>query len=340
MIANATIVASGGGSTGSSNNTSLSYVYESDKLGVIQWFQYGGWPTALLYVDDSGALQCYGPSGTCSYPNTAIQAANARGKTTHLYTSRVYSRTWNSNNSQFCVLLDTHEWLCHEDNSVNNYKLLTNSEWVYNLSPPMDESVTYAYGTDGKIEWYGAQIREPYNSTWWAVQVFNWLVLTSTGRIEEWNIGNKAAILPSASFYAGLPDMKQISRSTFDLNFNMRSAFCWISVDNTPYCWDQDTSSLYPNPSEISGMHFTKISTGAGFMCAIKTDTTVYCWYSNGVPLTILPPIGLTGVVEVSAGLDTICARTNLGKIACWGGDANFSENQNTYIPVNLRWGN
>ena len=87
-------------------------------------------------------------------------------------------------------------------------------------------------------------------------------------------------------------------------------------------------------------MHFTKISTGAGFMYAIKTDTTVYCWHSTGVPLTILPPIGLTGIVEVSAGLDTICARTNLGKIACWGADPNFSENQNTYIPVNLRWGN
>lgn len=78
------------------------------------------------------------------------------------------------------------------------------------------------------------------------------------------------------------------------------------------------------------------MSAGGNHTCAIMPDTTVTCWGSNAFGqlgngtvggdrtegVTVIGPDGvtaLTGVTQISAGLQHTCVRTSNGQALCWG---------------------
>jgi alpha-tubulin suppressor-like RCC1 family protein len=68
---------------------------------------------------------------------------------------------------------------------------------------------------------------------------------------------------------------------------------------------------------------------GGNFNCALLTSGAVRCWGDNdfgqlgdGTRISQLSPQlvpGLTGVVQISAGLTYACAVTDAGALLCWG---------------------
>jgi alpha-tubulin suppressor-like RCC1 family protein len=121
---------------------------------------------------------------------------------------------------------------------------------------------------------------------------------------------------------------------------------CWGEADSgqvgdgtagTP-CGD---STCRAEPVLVKGLdHVVSLAAGTVHTCAAQGDGTVLCWGMNGdgrlgdgtedgVPCGYkkgghcrLAPVkvaGLTGVVEVAAGLYSTCARTYDGKVLCWG---------------------
>jgi alpha-tubulin suppressor-like RCC1 family protein len=79
-----------------------------------------------------------------------------------------------------------------------------------------------------------------------------------------------------------------------------------------------------------------QVTTGHWHGCAARSNGTAWCWGSryDGVigdggstdgELSAWPPVrvaNLTGVVDVSAGLQSTCARTSAGAVWCWGRNA------------------
>jgi alpha-tubulin suppressor-like RCC1 family protein len=107
-------------------------------------------------------------------------------------------------------------------------------------------------------------------------------------------------------------------------------------------CWGEASrGSLGPNvgsssimvPTALPGIEgAVEIAFGEQFGCARMPDATVRCWGANdggalgnkratGDSPTPAPVPGLTGVAQIAAGGDQVCALASGGAVSCWGGD-------------------
>jgi Regulator of chromosome condensation (RCC1) repeat len=109
-----------------------------------------------------------------------------------------------------------------------------------------------------------------------------------------------------------------------------------LMADGTVRYWGVDIldqKTLHSAPTVLAGVSgATGIAAGLFFGCAILADTTVKCWgasdgtwsllangklTSTGVPPTTIA--GLTGVTQLAAAEDHVCALTADRSMYCWG---------------------
>jgi alpha-tubulin suppressor-like RCC1 family protein len=129
--------------------------------------------------------------------------------------------------------------------------------------------------------------------------------------------------------------------STIDAGFGHT---CAITPEQAAFCWGDNrlgqlgtgaAGSPSAVPVRVAGTaQFAAISAGDGaHTCALTATGAAFCWGDNrvgqlglgaaGVPdsvvATPMPVAGGLAFVEISAGRDFTCARTEAGSIYCWG---------------------
>jgi alpha-tubulin suppressor-like RCC1 family protein len=116
-----------------------------------------------------------------------------------------------------------------------------------------------------------------------------------------------------------------------------------LMADGTVRYWGTDVldqKTVHGTPTVLAGVSgATAIAANGKFGCAALSDGTVKCWgesdgtwsllangqlTSTGVPPTTVA--GLTGVTQLAAAEDHVCALTGDGSMYCWG--------KNTYGPL------
>lgn len=125
---------------------------------------------------------------------------------------------------------------------------------------------------------------------------------------------------------------------------NVDSGFeynCMVTTGKNVKCWGKNDSGQLgnsatsgtnqPNPVQVDGIsNAAAISVGAYHACVLLEDRTVSCWgmndagqlgrgTSNFIANPIPQDIGLTDVVQVSAGFKHTCALLYNGDLLCWG---------------------
>ncbi len=146
----------------------------------------------------------------------------------------------------------------------------------------------------------------------------------------ELGLGNVASPVTSPSLVTG--PVNVVSHSAV-------SQHTCASTGATTWCWGANDLGQLGNgvttstssPTVVGGLGaISKVVTGGAHSCAIMADATVKCWGANGqgqsgigsfvepqlAPVAVL---GLTDVVDLSAGLIHTCAVKNDGKVFCWG---------------------
>jgi alpha-tubulin suppressor-like RCC1 family protein len=91
---------------------------------------------------------------------------------------------------------------------------------------------------------------------------------------------------------------------------------------------------IAPSATPIHAEHVlppAMIAASSTYTCMVNADHTASCWGSNssgqlgnGTTTDSVQPVrvlGLTGIVEVAAGVSHACARTAAGDVWCWGAD-------------------
>jgi alpha-tubulin suppressor-like RCC1 family protein len=162
-------------------------------------------------------------------------------------------------------------------------------------------------------------------------------VLYCWGDDSSGQVGNGSAGSPTVT--------TQITTAT---NWTRASAgdahTCAIRGTGILYCWGSDASGQLGNgadgsttaPQQITAAtNWKSVSAGGSHTCAIRSVGILYCWGSddfgqvgngngtgNGLPV----PQQITSATDwksVSAGATHTCAIRSVGKLYCWGNDAN-----------------
>lgn len=121
------------------------------------------------------------------------------------------------------------------------------------------------------------------------------------------------------------------------------SHLCALIVDGTVRCWGNNysgqlgdgTTNWRIDPVPVTGLRNVVTLAAAGsHTCAATTDGLAYCWGSNdagqlgngdssrGKSLLPQAVIGLTGVTQLAAGINHVCALLSNSTVRCWGGNA------------------
>jgi alpha-tubulin suppressor-like RCC1 family protein len=124
------------------------------------------------------------------------------------------------------------------------------------------------------------------------------------------------------------------------------STTCAVKDEGTVWCWGVNDSRLLgpattaassSTPVQITNLTGAiSVALGGSFGCALIGSgggaSTVQCWGNNssgqlgdGTTTTSAAPItvkNLSGVVQISAGLNHVCALRYDGTLRCWGGNA------------------
>ena len=153
-----------------------------------------------------------------------------------------------------------------------------------------------------------------------------------------------AAVVPAqpadAASAGGVVGVARDAASRIDAGGN---STCVIGDDDVLRCWgangegqlgDGTTEDRYsPVDVQLAGRPVA-VSVGRFNACALVDDGSLWCWGSNGVgqigignngPPVLTPRMvtGLPGaVVDVSIGLDSVCAVVQGGDVWCWGSSA------------------
>lgn len=139
---------------------------------------------------------------------------------------------------------------------------------------------------------------------------------------------------PAPVFVPGLGDVKMMTHGPGGLN-------CAVKRNNEVWCFgyapslvsdpDPEVNSLPPFLLEglPSDLEVVDIAASSGAACAVLSNKELWCWGSSGdlgydydIPI-YLPPARVDGfdegVVEVTGATATLCARTESGKVYCFG---------------------
>ncbi|HEY2509867.1 MAG TPA: hypothetical protein VGI39_03395, partial [Polyangiaceae bacterium] len=108
-----------------------------------------------------------------------------------------------------------------------------------------------------------------------------------------------------------------------------------VMADGTVRYWGDDpfTWTAHPTPTVFAGLSgVTSIAADGAYGCAILSDTTVKCWGTNDGTWSLLANgkmttnavqpaaiAGLTGVVQLAAADDHVCALLSDQSVRCWG---------------------
>jgi alpha-tubulin suppressor-like RCC1 family protein len=96
-------------------------------------------------------------------------------------------------------------------------------------------------------------------------------------------------------------------------------------------------NQIMTTPATVGISGVVQVSVGAQHACALKSDSTVWCWGDNSADQlgngttgggTWIPQrvsLGLSGIVQISAGAHHTCALRNDGIVWCWG-DNSFGQ--------------
>ncbi len=169
-------------------------------------------------------------------------------------------------------------------------------------------------------------------------------------------LGNNALSLhPFPILVQGLSGVASLSAGSYPT--------CGLLADGSMDCWGLNTSGQLGNgmttnsatPVAVNGLsQVTQIATGYTYTCAVingGSSGTVACWGDNTfgqlgngtastTPVTTPATIsGLSGVVQVSGGLDHTCAlKSDYATIECWGknnyGQLGNESTTSSYVPV------
>jgi alpha-tubulin suppressor-like RCC1 family protein len=169
-------------------------------------------------------------------------------------------------------------------------------------------------------------------------------------------LGNNALSLhPFPILVQGLSGVVTLSAGSYHT--------CGLLSDGSVDCWGLNTSGQLGNdtttnsstPVAVNGLsHITQIAAGYAYTCAVingGSSGTVACWgdntfgqlgngTANTTPVKTPETIsGLTGVVQVSGGLDHTCAlKSDYATIECWGknnyGQLGTESTTSSYDPV------
>lgn len=141
----------------------------------------------------------------------------------------------------------------------------------------------------------------------------------------------------------GLPAMAQSPgpKARMTITAGMGASSCALMDDGSARCWGHNifgalgvpeiSFSLTPVRPEGLGRNLVAIGAGSSFACALRANGDVLCWGVNGsgqlgrgttgtgshVPTRV---DGLAGrVVDISVGLESVCALLEDGRVQCWG---------------------
>jgi alpha-tubulin suppressor-like RCC1 family protein len=162
--------------------------------------------------------------------------------------------------------------------------------------------------------------------------------------------GSIGAIFITACMYLAVPSpvrvRANVSISAIDPTGRIAAGdkhTCAIAVDDTIWCWGDNTYSQLGSSSFVDEFSLTPIQTtslpgariakrivaGANHTCVLATDGTVWCWGQNGSGNLgigsflnqgdpVRADLGGTAVV-ISAGGSTSCAALSDDSLKCWG---------------------
>ncbi len=109
--------------------------------------------------------------------------------------------------------------------------------------------------------------------------------------------------------------------------------FSCMLIDEGVRCWGEIPETTGPDILiEHKDLNQPKLLTvGHNHACAVTADDQIKCWGENLFGET-LPPAGLLGITEISAGMNNTCAIAQ-GRVVCWGIDTTGS----ITVPEGLR---
>jgi alpha-tubulin suppressor-like RCC1 family protein len=188
------------------------------------------------------------------------------------------------------------------------------------------------------------------------------------GTVACWGL-NYPGPRPVVIAPVGMPDGALTGALQVDVGTNHA---CAVLADHTAACWGTNTRGQLGNGTRRHGnvpgyvldpagtaplQGVESISAGTDFTCALMTDGSARCWGFNAygqlgqgdltlrsLPAPVLAPDGggpLEGVVQVSAGELSACARTSENLNLCWGANQNGQlgdgTNSQRSLPVVVR---
>lgn len=154
-------------------------------------------------------------------------------------------------------------------------------------------------------------------------------VRDASGSVRCWGagsdgqLGNGSTSDRAAPVTVSIPDIVQLSAGTTNS--------CARLLAGTVRCWGDDGVTDRSTPTEVSSLGpAVEVSAGGVHACARLSSGRVMCWGDNsfgqlgnaGVATATSTPVevtGLSGVVDIEAGVFHNCARHADGAVSCWG---------------------
>ncbi|CAN7211421.1 hypothetical protein LJR066_000609 [Acidovorax sp. LjRoot66] len=105
---------------------------------------------------------------------------------------------------------------------------------------------------------------------------------------------------------------------------------CAVSSAGKVFCWGLNADGEIgdgsrqdrPDPVPVSGLDsiVTKdVRVGRNFSCSLADDNTVRCWGAINPTQTKSDYLGLTNVLQITAGSSHACSLVSSGDVFCWG---------------------
>lgn len=163
----------------------------------------------------------------------------------------------------------------------------------------------------------------------------------SSGEVKCWGYNGGGALGNGTTAHSstpvtvqGLTDVAEVTTGFYHAcaRTNSGEAYCWGA--NSRGQLGDGTSSSSDVPVIVSGLSsgVVQISAGSEFTCALLADGTAKCWGFNNrnqlgtgsnsypsyspVPISV---VGLSDIIQLSAGTNHACALLGDGTVKCWG---------------------